>query len=138
MSSPERVPIDVEVLRAMTAAHVATTSISEVARQVGVTTRGLSLFLKGSDPYSGNRQKLERWYVRKVAQQTESTDATTAAAALTVLVRAMPPSHQKDVAAEAVAWWAAKYDERSVPRPAWIEQLAVDLAKRGRTGGPPR
>jgi hypothetical protein len=132
MPSRERlVAVDVETLRAAAATRAAATSISVVARQVGLTTRGLNLFLQGAEPYLKTRQKLEQWFVRLASAETNVTDAETAAAALAVLTHDISPADRQEVIAEAVRWWAAKYGELGIPRPGWIEQLEVRLAEGG-------
>jgi hypothetical protein len=115
--------VGVEVLRAAAAARAAATSISQVARAVGLTTRGLNGFLQGAEPYSGTRQKLERWYVRQAAEQADATDPVTAAAAIAVLAHDVPPAQHREVAANAARWWGSAYDELGLPRPRWIAQL---------------
>lgn len=138
MSSREPVAlVDVEAIRAAAAARAAATSISQVARDVGLTTRGLNLFLQGSAPYSATRQKLERWYVRWMAEQADATDAVTAAAAISVLTHDIPPAQHRQVAADAVRWWGTMYDELGLPRPRWIEQLEARVSARAETDGSP-
>ena len=117
--------VSVETLRQAAAVRAAETSISAVAREVGLTTRGLNLLLKGSDPYSGTLQKLERWYVKHAADRQDVTDATTAAAALTVLTHDLPPDERDRAIERAVTWWREYYDAAGVPRPRWIDELAT-------------
>ena len=56
--------VSVAELRSAVAQGVSSTSLREVARQVGMSPTGLRNFLDGSEPYSTTRQKLERWFVR--------------------------------------------------------------------------
>lgn len=137
---PAREPsarVDVEAIRAAVAARAAAKSISQVARDVGMTTKGLNGFLKGAEPYSGTRQKLERWYVRHVAEQANATDAVTAAAAISVLAHDVPPAQHRYIAVEAVRWWGSMYDELGFSRPRWIEQLEARLAAAADADGAP-
>jgi hypothetical protein len=124
--------VNVEALRAAAATRAATTSITQVAREVGLTTRGLNLFLKGAEPYSATRQKLERWFVRQAADRKDATDADTAVAALAVLAHDVPPTRQAQIVEEAARWWAAKYDEFGIPRPKWIGELLLPMPPPGR------
>lgn len=129
MPSRERlVAVDVETLRAAAATRAAATSISEVAREVGLTTRGLNLFLRGSEPYSATRQKLEQWFVRQASQRQDATDVATAAAALTVLAHDFPPDRRTRLVSEAAAWWGDKYLQADVPKPKWVDQLSTESA----------
>jgi hypothetical protein len=129
MPSRERlVAVDTETLRAAAATRAAATSISEVARQIGLTTRGLNLFLRGSEPYSSTRQKLEQWFVRQAAERQDATDVPTAAAALTVLAHDLPPDRRATLISEAAAWWGDKYLEAGVPKPRWADQLSTESA----------
>ena len=129
MSAPER-RTPVEVLRRTAAARAAATSVSQVAREVGLTPRGLQKFLNGSDPYSATRQKLERWYVRDVAREGSGVDAATAMAALAVLTHDLPPDGREVVMQEAVAWWRAVYEKAGVPVPVWVRGLSSDSLRR--------
>lgn len=136
MPSRERlVAVDVETLRAAAAIRAAATSISEVAREVGLTTRGLNLFLRGSEPYSATRQKLEQWFVRQASQRQDATDVATAAAALTVLAHDLPPDRRTRLVSEAAAWWGDKYLEAGVPKPRWVDQLRTESADPHPEGG---
>lgn len=129
MPSRERLAaVDTETLRAAAATRAAATSISEVAREVGLTTRGLNLFLRGSEPYSATRQKLEQWLVRQAAERQDATDVPTAAAALTVLAHDLPPDRRARLISEAAAWWGDKYLEAGVPKPRWVDQLSMESA----------
>lgn len=129
MPSRERpAAVDTETLRAAAATRAAATSISDVARQIGLTTRGLNLFLRGSEPYSATRQKLEQWFVRQASQRQDATDVATAAAALTVLAHDLPPDRRTRLVSEAAAWWGDKYLEAGVPKPRWIDQLRTETA----------
>jgi hypothetical protein len=128
MPSRERgVHVAVEVLRAAAATRAAATSITAVAKEVGLTTRGLNLFLKGGEPYSATRQKLERWFVRQTAERKDATDPDTAAAALTVLAHDLPPSEHEQTIREAARWWGARFDELGIPRPTWVNKLAAEV-----------
>jgi hypothetical protein len=130
--------VGVEVLRAAAAGRAAATSISQVARAVGLTTRGLNGFLQGAEPYSATRQKLERWYVRHAAEQAEATDAVTAAAAIAVLAHDIPPAQHREIAGDAIRWWGTTYDQLGLPRPRWIAQLEEQFsAPAEKDGSPP-
>lgn len=129
--------VDVEVLRSTAAARAAATSISQIARDVGLTTRGLNKFLKGSKPHSATRQRLERWYVRQAAEQADATDVETATAAIAVLAHDIPPAQHRQIAADAVRWWGTAYDEVGLPRPRWVEQLEGRLSATADADGTP-
>lgn len=120
-TSDDAVPID--ALRRLAATRAAATSVNAVAMQVGMTARGLQLFLNGSTPYAANRQKLLRWYVREVGRGGADVDADTARAALQVLMHSLPPARRGAVEAEAVSWWARVYADEGVPPPEWVNEL---------------
>jgi hypothetical protein len=123
--------VNVGVLRATVATRAATTSITAVAREVGLTTRGLKLFLDGAEPYSATRQKLERWFVREAAERKDATDADTAVAALSVLAHDLPPAEHDQAIREAARWWGATFDKLGIPRPKWITILAAPSDENG-------
>jgi hypothetical protein len=129
--------VDVDTLRAAAATRAAATSITEVAKEVGLTTRGMNLFLQGAEPYLKTRQKLEQWYVALAGKATEITHPEIATAALSVLTHDIPPAARPAVIADAVRWWAARYADLGIPRPKWIEQLEARLAAAADTDGTP-
>ena len=102
------------------------TSVSQVAREVGLTARGLQKFLDGSVPYSATTQKLERWYIREAMRSESETDAVTAAAALQLLMQDLPPAHRATVLEQAIGWWENVYAAAGLLPPRWL----TDLAKR--------
>jgi hypothetical protein len=119
------VQVPVEALRAAAATRAAASSITKTARQIGLTTRGLNLFLQGSEPYSGTRTKLEAWFVREAANHQDVTDVTTALAALSVLAHDLPPDRRPAILFDAAEWWGEKYADAGVPIPAWVNELSA-------------
>jgi hypothetical protein len=113
------------VVRRLAATRAAATSVNAVAMQVGMTARGLQLFLNGSTPYAANRQKLLRWYVREVSLGDDDVDADTARAALQVLMHALPPARRGAVQEQAVIWWTQIYENEGVPPPGWLGELGA-------------
>lgn len=120
-ASAETVPL--EAVRRLAETRAAATSVNAVAMQVGMTARGLQLFLNGSTPYAANRQKLLRWYVREVSRGDADVDADTARAALQVLMHALPPARRGAVQEQAVTWWTRIYGDEGVAPPRWLEEL---------------
>ena len=99
------------------------TSVSQVAREVGLTARGLQKFLDGSVPYSATRRKLERWYIREAVRSESATDAATAAAALRVLMQDVPASQRDIVLEKAIGWWENIYAGAGLQPPRWIAEV---------------
>lgn len=137
-SRDQRVLVPVETLRAAAATQAAATSITAVAKQVGLTTRGLNGFLKGAEPYLKSLQKLEAWYVRRAAEETDIIDEATAAAALSVLTHDVPPAARPGVIATALRWWAEQYAELGLSQPKWISGIEQRLGSAEEVDAPPR
>ena len=113
----------VAVLRQRAAMRAEATSVSQVAREVGLTARGLQKFLDGSVPYSATRQKLERWYVREALRSESETDAVTASVALQLLMQDLPPAHRATVLQQAIGWWENVYAAAGLLPPRWLAEL---------------
>lgn len=123
------VPLD--AVRRLAAVRAQATSVNRVASEIGVTARGLSLFLEGSKPYSPTRTKLLRWYIREVGRTEFDVDAETARAALQVLMHALPPERHRLVEQQAIAWWMGVYvAEGVVPPPAWLIEVEETSSER--------
>jgi hypothetical protein len=112
----------VAVLRQAADRAVAHTSLRSVAEQVGLTHRGLSRFLGGSDPRSATVLKLRAWYVRRAARAGAVT-ADTAAAALAVLVDGFASPERDRVAADIVGVLRFAYTASGGAAPPWIREL---------------
>jgi hypothetical protein len=127
--------VPVDAIRNAAATRAAATSIRQVAHQVGVTTRGLNLFLNGAEPYAKNLAKLQQWYVRQAAELNSVTDAVTAAAAMIVLTHDMPPAKRTAVIADSARWWSEKYAALGLPQPEWIKELQARINPPSTVGG---
>lgn len=103
--------------------------MSQIAREVGLTPRGLQKFLDGAEPRSRTRQKLERWFVREQEHIGTATDEITATAALNVLMHDLPPVHRKKVLTQAVSWWENTFTDVGVPLPPWLVSLRQRVAQ---------
>lgn len=130
MSAPEpRVPTS--RLRAAVAAAVERTSFREVAREVGISPMGIHRLLQGSEPQQRTRLKLEAWFVRHSEAARGEVDATTAAAALSILLHDLPPDRRDYVFHEALRFWRSMYRSGRGELPEWLTSLQA----RGPTGG---
>ena len=112
-----------ERLRQLAATRAAAESVNRIAHEIGLTARGLQLFLNGSEPRSRARQKLERWYLRERVVAGGETDEDTARAALAVLLHDLPPGRRESALLRIVKFWEEEYDGAGVPRPAWLMSL---------------
>jgi len=87
--APVSLPTD-EVLRASLRRAVAASSLRTVAEQVGITHRGLQLYITGeSRPRAVTARKFREWYVRD-ASAYGGADEVTARAAIDVLLAGLP------------------------------------------------
>lgn len=123
MSPSESAPTVAEIRDAV-AESVSSTSLRQVAREVGMAPSGLRKFLDGSRPYTATRRKLHRWYVRE-----GHTDTTPFAArsALDVVVADLPPRHRADALRGMLESLRERYGRAKEPVPEWLAQLLDEL-----------
>jgi hypothetical protein len=98
---PDRL-VSVPRLREAAQARVAASSLSAAAREIGVTHRGLSVFLSGSKPQPKTLAKLLRWY-REQISEAEGPPITLAEAVRT-LVRGIAPERRAGAAEELIVY----------------------------------
>jgi len=116
---PPRVPLD--RLRAAAQRAVGETSLRKVAKDVGLSPMGLSLFLTGEteQPYPPTMRKLEEWFARDAAR-SRGTDSETAAAALFLLVGGLPPERGEAARRSMLEVLRENYRIAKVPPPDWL------------------
>lgn len=98
---PERL-VSVPRLREAAQARVAASSLSAAAREIGVTHRGLSVFLSGSKPQPKTLTKLLRWYREQISES--EGPPITSAEAIRTLVRSIAPDRRAGAIAELIAY----------------------------------
>jgi hypothetical protein len=111
------------LLRALTA-RVESSSLRQVAREVGMSPTGLKKVLDGASPYAPTRAKLERWLVREAAMTPAFLDADSAGAALDLLVSGLPVAARAGSKAEVIAAVRAQHDRAGVKVPPWLDAAA--------------
>lgn len=62
---PSKPAFDVAAIRKLVRKRVDETSLRSVADEIGVSKSGLDSFLKGREPYSRTRTRLNAWYLRE-------------------------------------------------------------------------
>ncbi len=114
------VPVSPERLRRAVIRAVLSTSLRQVARDVGMSPTGLDNYVLGiTEPYPKTRRKLEEWYVRSAAGQ-EGISAVTAAAALTLLLDGIAPELVDRARERVVEAVRAAHREGGTSPPAWV------------------
>jgi hypothetical protein len=86
---PSKRAFGIKSLREAVRGRVDETSIRAVAEEIGMSPSGLHVFLKGSDPHPGTREKLVAWYVefRKSPRSPRDVAKADVDAAIRLLVR---------------------------------------------------
>jgi hypothetical protein len=109
----------VSLLRDAARRAVAHSSLTSVANEIGMTHRGLGLFLAGSRPRPLTIRKLHGWYIRGAAA-TGTYTKETAFAALAVLVAGLAPHERDATTANVLAALHAGYAAAGREPPEWI------------------
>lgn len=112
---PDRL-VSVPRLREAAQARVAASSLSAAAREIGVTHRGLSVFLSGSKPQPKTLVKLRRWY-REQIEEAEGPPISSAEAVRT-LVRGIAPAQRAGAVEKLTAYVRLLHAEAGAHPPA--------------------
>lgn len=117
---PSRV-VSVARLREAAQARVDASSRRAVAREIGITPRGLEVFLAGARPHQKTQERLLRWY----REQIEDAEGPPVSGdeALRVLVRALPPADRPDAVADLRALLGRLHERSGVPLPADLQAV---------------
>jgi hypothetical protein len=109
----------VGALRESVRRAVAATSLRAVADQVGITHRGLALFLEGSKPRPGTVRKLTAWYLTR-PRDVEEVTTDLAEAAMAVLLAEVPASTIDRAVRDVAACVRQICEQAGAPPPSWI------------------
>ncbi|HET7460880.1 MAG TPA: hypothetical protein VFJ82_06520 [Longimicrobium sp.] len=109
-----------DVLRAALRDALEKSSLRTVAEQVGLTHRGLKLYITGvSRPRAATARKLREWYVREASAHA-GADETTARAAINVLLGGLPEGQKGRAAAKVIEAVRQAFSEAKMEPPDWI------------------
>ncbi|HEX5726123.1 MAG TPA: hypothetical protein VFX98_11695 [Longimicrobiaceae bacterium] len=113
-------PPGLDVLRESVRTAVAASSLRSVAEQIGLSHRGLGLFLNGSEPRPATVRKLREWYVRHGAE-THAVSEDTVATALALLFDEVPENVRERATAEVLDVVRRAYREAGMKPPKWAK-----------------
>jgi hypothetical protein len=119
MTPPEH-SVPVEVIRAAVARAAAATSARAVARDCGLSERGVRYFAGGGAPRPATLRKLTEWYVREAASAGE-LDAATVDAALSLLLGDMPEPQRGETRGALVDDIRWGYKKAGRAPPPWLK-----------------
>ncbi len=107
--------ISVPRLRDAVRLRVEATSRRATAREIGVTPRGLELFLSGAKPHSKTLTKLLAWYEQHVDEADGPPISATDA--IRVLLRPLPPDLRESARARVTRYLHEIYSEAGLSLP---------------------
>lgn len=107
--------ISVLRLRRAVAQRAGASSVTAVAAEIGVSHRGLSLFLRGTRPQTRTVRKLEAWYRRSF--RTDEDLEFSADQALIALLRTVPAHQRKTAIVRAIDCLEGVFTELDRPVP---------------------
>lgn len=107
--------VSVARLRAAVQARVEATSRRATAREIGLTPRGLELFLSGAKPQAKTVAKLLAWYEQYVA--ASDGPPISEADAIRVLLRPIPPEVRLQAQERMTELLGTLYSEAGVESP---------------------
>jgi hypothetical protein len=106
-------------LREAVQAQVEAASRRAIAREIGLTPRGLELFLAGAKPQAKTLAKLLAWYAQHIA--FADGPPISEAEAIRVLLRPIPREARQQARERLVRSLAALYSEVDVPLPVTLD-----------------
>jgi hypothetical protein len=116
-------------LREAVTIRVQATSLRSVARQVGMSPSGLDKFLSGGMPYQKSRRKLFDWLHRERNNLGADLTVDGIAAALTSLVRDLPPERREAALHALLHTLNGLYTSSAETSPAWLAELMQKAAE---------
>jgi len=120
--APISLPTD-DVLRAALRHAVTASSLRTVAQQVGITHRGLQLYILGeSRPRAVTARKLREWYVRD-ASTRGGADEMTLRAAIDVLLAGLPEGGKGRATAGLIDVVRQAFRQAKMEPPDWTRKL---------------
>ena len=125
----DRPQTSIDRLREAVTIRVQATSLRSVARQVGMSPSGLDKFLNGGMPYQKSRRKLFDWLHRERNNLGADLTVDGIAAALTSLVRDLPPERRERALNALLDTLRSLYESNTDTAPRWLGELTRKAAE---------
>ena len=122
MSEPSRSSVPLEVVREALRRAIDVRSLRQVAREVGLSPRGLNLFLRGNASQTRTARKLRDWYVLHGTEEVGAS-GDTAAASLGHLLDGLDGADREQGALMILGILEMLHRRRDRLPPGWIEDL---------------
>jgi hypothetical protein len=120
--------IPIEVLRDFARSQAETGSIRSVADEVGLSHSALHKFILGrTNPQPRARRLLGLWYLEKVEKAHDIDVARPYAAALQILLSAIPPERRREAEGEVLEALVQTHSQSGAAQPRWLELLRSEL-----------
>ena len=120
MASPESP--NVRILREAVRRALRGRSLRTVAKEIRMSTMGVSSFLEGGSPYAVNEMKLMEWYLVHGIDEPEPS-AGTVRVIRALLVDGFPPEERDAGAKKLADAMMQVYRKAGLKPPAWMEKL---------------
>lgn len=126
MKAPAAHPptLPVFLLRDAVARQLATISLRQAAREIGLSPNALRNFVGGAEPRVSTRAKLERWVAARRA-----TDRRPSVGRLVQLLGELgvelSPAQTAQLGRETARFLLSAYEARRLPPPRWVRELAT-------------
>jgi anti-sigma factor ChrR (cupin superfamily) len=112
--------VPVPVLREALKQRVAESSLRVVAEEVGLSWKGIDKIIAGSNPQAATIKKLTEWYLRQSRSQSKEPSASSAQAALSILLWHLPLGRHADAEERILRALRAVGEMDQVPEPEWM------------------
>ncbi len=123
--SPRPPTLPATLLRDAVARALATTSLRQAAREIGLSPNALRNFLAGAAPRMNTRARLERWLASRRAAATDRAPTVGRLVQLIgELARELSPAQASQLGRETAQFLLDAYHARQLPPPRWVRELA--------------
>ena len=122
MSEPSRPYVSLDVVRDAVRRAITRRSLRQVAREVGLSPRGLNLFIDGNKSQSGTALKLRNWYVAHGAEDV-GISGDTVAASLHQMLDGLDEAERELGVMTILISVETLFRRSKKPPPPWIDDL---------------
>ncbi len=119
--------VSISELRDAVASAAARASANRVAAEVGMSTRSLLDFIRGSHPRDSTRRKLTIWYIRYRRQLGGDLPASTAESAIDLLLEHLPGATREKARRSLLGYVDETTRDAGVDVPGWVREIGRSM-----------
>jgi ADP-ribose pyrophosphatase YjhB (NUDIX family) len=122
--SPRPPTLPATLLRDAVGRALATTSLRQAAREIGLSPNALRNFLAGAEPRIRTRARIERWLAARRVEEGRAPSVGNLVQLIGELSRELSPAQSAALGRETAHFLLEAYQARRVAPPRWVRELA--------------